>query len=118
MQSEGIGDRRRDLRFEIIGDLWATVTTNQPVPLINLGSGGVLVELPTTPLVGSLVRLRLTVGDEVTHFSGVVRHVTPAPGRPNRYLVGMAVVDLSVDGQKQIDAFVRGSRATPAIPEA
>ncbi len=115
---ERLGDRRQELRFEIIGDLWATLTTAESLPVLNLGSGGILVESPAALTVGSLQRLRLTLGDEVSDVSATVKHVSPAPSRPGRHLVGMAFVNLAEDVQKRIDAFVGEKSATPGAQEA
>ena len=101
-----LGDRRSELRFEIIGDLWATLTTAQALPLVNLGPGCVLVESSDPFIVGSAQRLRLRMRDEVTELGVTVRHVRPAPGRPARYLVGMAFVELSVAAREAIDAAI------------
>ncbi len=113
--TERFGDRRQELRFEIVGDLWATLTTMQSLPLLNLGSGGMLVESPSPLNIGSLQRVRLTLGDEVSDVSATVRHVSPAPSRPARYLVGMAFVNLTEERQKQIDALVDETSAPTGL---
>ncbi len=104
--NERLGDRRGELRFEIVGDLWATLTTAQSLPLLNLGSGGVLVESADPLVVGSAQRLRLRVQDDVTEVGATVKHVRPAPGKPDRYLVGMAFLDLSPAARRTIDAVI------------
>ncbi len=99
-QLQGVGDRRQETRFEIVGDLWATLEATQSTRLINIGPGGLLVEVPEPPLVGSVRQLRLTLADDVIDVTAVVRHV--ASSRPNRYMVGMAFVCLSPDTQKRL----------------
>ena len=85
-----LGDRRSDLRFEIIGQLWGSLETVEHLPLRNLARGGALVEsrLPINP---EMVRsVRLALGDQVNDIQVRVRHVTAEkvdgadryPGRP------------------------------------
>ncbi len=106
---ERIGDRRAAVRFEIIGELWATVLTRQPLPVLNVGLGGLLVESAGPLVVGSLQRLRLTIGEEPSEVSASVRHVTPSQGRPDRYLVGLEFVDLTPRTRDRIDALIADS---------
>ena len=107
--NERLGDRRAELRYEIIGDLWATLVATRPLPVLNLGSGGMLVESTGPMPVGSLQRLRLVVGDLASDVAASVRHVTLAQGKPDTYLVGMAFVDVPTAAQQRIDAFVGGT---------
>ncbi len=106
-----LGDRRQAVRYEIIGELWGTVTTTQSLPLVNLSGGGVLIET-TRPLpVGSLQRSRLAFefgGSDVVE--AVVKHVKP--GTAGRYLVGMEFVDLSDAARDRINAFIAASGQT------
>jgi hypothetical protein len=104
--NERLGDRRAELRFEIVGDLWATVATTQSLPLLNLGSGGLLVESADPLVVGSVQRLRLTIQEQVNEVGAAVKHVRPAPGRPDRYLVGLAFLDLSAPARQAIEAVI------------
>ena len=98
-----LGDRRNEMRFEIVGDLWATLTTAQPLPLVNLGPGGLLVESHDPLVVGSAQRLRLRLRNEMTEVGATVKHVRPAPGRPDRYLVGLAFLELTETARRVID---------------
>lgn len=114
-----LGDRRAELRFEIIGDLWATLVTTRSLPVVNLGPGGMLVESGGPLAVGSLQRLRLVVDDTASDVAASVRHVRPVHGRPDRYLVGLSFVDLSPTVRQSIDAFVGGGdQATGGVGEA
>ena len=112
-QNERLGDRRAELRFEILGDLWATFSTTQSLPLVNLGSGGALVHAPGPLAVGSIQRFRFALSGRVCDVSATIRHVSPAPGRADWYLVGLEFIDLSPDARAVIDAFV-GETVEPA----
>jgi hypothetical protein len=117
---ERLGDRRTDLRFEIIGQLWGSIETVEHLPLRNLSPGGALVEsrLPVNP---ELVRsVRLAFGDQVNDVQVRVRHVTSekvAGGA--RYLVGLEFVEPSASALSQIDRIVAARLAdTKPIAEA
>ncbi len=105
-----LGDRRQAVRFEIIGELWGTVTTTHTLPLVNLSDGGVLIESARPLPVGSVQRSRLAFDFGASDIvETVVKHVKPAAA--GRYLVGMAFVDLSAEARARIDAFIT-SRGT------
>ncbi len=106
--NDRLGDRRSDLRFEIIGDLWAKLVTRQSLAVLDLGPGGILVECPGPLAVGSVQRLRLSIGEEESEVAASVRHVAPATGRPDRYLVGLAFADLSARMRERIATLVAG----------
>jgi hypothetical protein len=117
-RDERLGDRRASMRFEIIGDLWATLFTQQAMPVLTIAPGGVLVESSTPLVVGSNQRLRLFIGDELGEVNASVSHVRPKPGQPDRYLVGMAFRDLTAATRQRIDALVAARLAAGAIGEA
>ncbi len=104
-----LGDRRSELRFEIIGDLWATLVTTQSLPIVNVGAGGMLIESAGPLPVGSLQRFRLNIADDLRDVTATVRHVTAAPGRPDRYLVGLAFVDLPMEAHDWLQSVARSS---------
>lgn len=103
VSKERLGDRRADMRFEIVGDLWARLVAAQSLTVKNLTTSGMLVESPSHVHVGSRQQLRLTIGDEVNQVGAIVRHISPVAGRPNYYLVGLAFVDLPSDARRQIE---------------
>lgn len=103
---ERVTDRRAELRFEILGDLWATLVTHRSLPILNMGLGGMLVESPVPLRVGSLQRLRLFIRDDESEVTASVRHVTPAPARPDSYLVGLAFADVSDAARDRIRGLV------------
>ncbi len=104
---ERLGDRRTDLRFEIIGQLWGSIETVEQLPLVNLARGGALVQsrLPVNP---EMVRsLRLALGDQVNDVQVRVRHVTAEKAEGGeRYLVGLEFVEPSASALAQIDRIV------------
>jgi len=111
-----LGDRRGELRFEIIGHLWGALENVERLPLRDVGRGGVLVEsrLPLTP--DSVHAMSLRFGAEPAHDVKVrVRHVRPA-GAGEGYLVGLEFLDLAAQAVDEIDRYVDG--ALPRTPAA
>jgi len=114
---ERLGDRRTDLRFEIIGQLWGSLETVESHPLINLARGGALIETRAR-LNPEMVRAVRFGFNGTSHDIQVkVRHVT-AESVPDgeRYLVGLEFIEPSAAALEQIDRIVaaRLSEAKPA----
>jgi hypothetical protein len=114
---ERLGDRRGDLRFEIIGQLWGSLETVEELPLRNLARGGALVE-SRTPVNPEMVRsVRLAFGDQVNDIPVRVRHVTTETSEGvERFLVGLEFVEPSAPALAQIDRIVE-ARLALAAPE-
>jgi hypothetical protein len=97
-------DRRSHVRYEIVGDLWATITAAQSMPVVNLGEGGALLEAADPLLIGSMQHLRLRFGTHAVDVAGNVKHVRRSPSRPDRYLVGIEFADPSAAALQAIEA--------------
>ena len=100
-------DRRSHVRFEIVGDLWATVTAMQSMPVVNLGEGGALLESADPLLIGSVQHLRLRLGTDSVDVAGNVKHVRRSPISPDRYLVGIAFTEPSAVARQAIETALR-----------
>ena len=116
MTKERLGDRRGDLRFEIIGQLWGSLEAVEPLPLRNVGRGGALVEsrLPLAP--EAVHGVRLAYDARTTTIQARVCHVTPSAG-PNgieRYLVGLEFLEPGPVALDQIDDLVAASGGRPS----
>jgi hypothetical protein len=110
-----LGDRRGDLRFEIIGQLWGSLETVERLPLRNVGRGGALVESRVPLSAQSVHGVRLLLGEEPSDVKVRVRHVTPVTTPAgDRYLVGLEFVDLGLPALEQIDRLVASSLGQPA----
>jgi hypothetical protein len=117
---ERLGDRRSDLRFEIIGQLWGSVETVADLPLRNLTRGGALVE-SRLPLNAEAVRaVRLLKGNESSDIQVRVRHVTAQQGADGEhYFIGLEFIEPSAAALEQIDRIVSARLAgAKPIPEA
>jgi hypothetical protein len=111
-----LGDRRRDLRFEIIGQLWGSLETVEPLPLRNVGRGGALVESRLPLASDSVHGVRLAYDAHTTTIQARVCHVTPivSPEGTERYLLGLEFLEPESAALEQIDNLVAASGGRPA----
>jgi hypothetical protein len=114
-----LGDRRSDLRFEIIGQLWGSLEVLEQLPLRNLGRGGALVE-SRLPLAADAVHgVRLTLAGQPSDMQARVRHVTPVRGATGEhYLIGLEFLDVNQKTLEHIDRIVSAALGQPTVPEA
>lgn len=92
-----IGDRRSKPRFEIVGDLWASVDTTSSLLLQNVGPGGALLE-STVPLAADSVHWVTTLANGQPHLVKIrVRHstATRTSEGATRFLIGVEFLMLS-----------------------
>jgi hypothetical protein len=109
---ERLGDRRAEMRFEIIGQLWGALEAVDDVPLRNLARGGALVEAQAPVGAESFRALRFGIHGTTQEVAVRVRHVTTlrtADGE--RYLVGLEFVDPSAAALEQIDRIIEARLA-------
>jgi len=103
---EALGSRRRHLRFEITGQLWASLDVSAAITLRDLTTNGALVE---TPAGGPWSALRIvTLGSHAgaLNVTGVVRHVTAASFDASRQLVGIEFVHVSDAARRELEYLV------------
>lgn len=112
-----LGDRRGELRFEIIGHLWGALESTERLLLRDVGRGGALVEsrLPLAPDSEHAMVLRF--GAESDHGVRVrVRHLRSADAGDG-YLLGLEFLDLTAPAVAEIDRYM--AAALPhAVPAA
>jgi hypothetical protein len=114
-----LGDRRADLRFEIIGQLWGSLEMTERLPLRNLGQGGALVESRLPLAADTVYGLRLVLDDQGSDVQVRVRHLTPIrEGGQESFLVGLEFVDPGQSTLEQIDRLVAASLGQPRVAEA
>jgi hypothetical protein len=115
---ERLGDRRTDLRFEIIGQLWGSLETVEPHPLVNLARGGALIESRTRLNPDAVRAVRFQFNGTSHDIPVKVRHVTSEPAPDGeRFLVGLEFVEPSAAALEQIDKVV-AARLAEAKPVA
>jgi hypothetical protein len=96
------GDRRLQRRFEIVGDLWGTLEITEPVPIVNIGAGGALVEADRPWTLGSVHSIVLANGTEHGRAQVCVRHVRQVDSTVTRFLVGLEFLSVSPDLVEQV----------------
>lgn len=107
-----LGDRRSDLRFEIIGQLWGALETVDSLPLRNLARGGALVEARTPVGAETFRALRIGVNGRMQEIPVRVCHITPhKTAEGDRYLVGLEFVEPSAGALEQIDRIIEARLA-------
>src|SRR5512135_1226176 len=111
-----LGDRRGDLRFEIIGQLWGSLETVEPLPLRNVGRGGALVESRLALAADTVHGVRFAYNARTTTIQARVCHVTPiaGPRGTERYLIGLEFLEPEASALEQIDSLVAASGGHPA----
>ncbi len=110
-----LGDRRGELRFEIIGHLWGALESQERLFLRDVGRGGVLVESRLPLAQDSVHAMALRFGAEPVHDVKVrVRHVRPVDAGDG-YLVGLEFVEVAARAVEEIDRYVDAAlpHATP-----
>jgi hypothetical protein len=90
-----LGDRRRDVRYDIHGDLLATFDSTQQLQIANIGLGGALVYAPSPLPLQSVHTARLVMGTDESDVRFRVRHVGPAEGSERVFVVGVEFLELS-----------------------
>jgi hypothetical protein len=90
-----------------------------PLPMRNIGRGGVLVESPAPMKVDSFHRIHLLLPDHESVAEGRVRHVTSIHDTAggSRYLVGFEFVTLEQSAIEQIDLLVASGGLPPGRTE-
>jgi len=113
-----LGDRRGELRFEIIGHLWGALEHVESLPLRDVGRGGALVESRVPLAPDSVHAMLLRFDGDASHEVKVrVRHVRPA-GAGEGYLVGMEFIELATPAADQIDRYVAATLDPAPAAEA
>jgi len=88
-----LGDRRRDVRYDIHGDLLATFDSTQQLQIANIGRA--LVYAPSPLPLQSVHTARLVMGADESDVRFRVRHVGPVEGSDRVFLVGVEFLELS-----------------------
>jgi PilZ domain len=107
-----VADRRQRVRFEIVGRLPGSITTDASVEVANLGRGGALVVSAWPLNVDGQLTVRLGTDDDFSTLQALVRHVRRIPGREG-YLIGLEFTNAEPRATALLEKIVR-SEAPPA----
>lgn len=115
-----LADRRNVTRFEIVGELWASVETAEPLPVSDIGRDGVQVEVRYPVTVGSVHSLRLIRAGDEAKVDAIVRHLTPlgvASGHCH-YAVGFEFLNLKTETRACLDRLLADATTAPVSRES
>lgn len=86
-----LGDRRGNVRLEVVGALWATLELTEPARVVNISETGALVSSPLPMAPESVQPMHLRLRGRAVTVDARVRHVrrVAGPDEPTRYLVGV-----------------------------
>lgn len=88
-----LADRRRRIRYEVVGVLRGTLEMAETVRVHNISGGGALIETTTPVRVGATQSIQMTIEGRTPRVTSRVRHVTPVDQSPEpRYAVGVEFV--------------------------
>jgi hypothetical protein len=107
-----LGDRRLRPRYDIVGDLWGTLETVVPLPVLNVSPGGALIESSVPLQPESMHRLLFTCDGQEVGTQVRVSHVTPVrqPDGERTFLIGVQFVSMHPALAGQIAQWVDDGR--------
>ncbi len=108
MPKNRLGDRREHLRFDVSGQLWASLHFGDRVIVRNLTAGGMLVETTLPPALTPVRAAQIAFEERNAPITVIVRHVSPVDEalHSDRYLVGLEFINLSPSQQLELERLV------------
>lgn len=103
------GDRREHVRFEVGGQLWATLNFADEAPVRNVATGGVSIETTQRSAFRQTFAARIVLPGGPT-IDAIVRHLSHAahlPGDDGIHVVGLEFVNLSPAARLFIERMIR-----------
>jgi hypothetical protein len=118
--TEGTPDRRQNVRFEVVGELWGSLATTVAVRVRNVSQGGMLVESPR-PLPGGVAyQVRVTSGGTALMVPARICHTRDGDGAASSYLVGFEFFDVPDEAARWFAGLAArerpAGRAEPGMP--
>jgi hypothetical protein len=106
-------NRRKQPRFEIVGQLRGALTWHEALPIRDVGLGGALVQSPRPLPVGTVHPVRLETEHGLNAVTVRVCHLTPSqPG--GEYLVGLQFVDPDQEVVGQVQRIAASGDTEPS----
>jgi c-di-GMP-binding flagellar brake protein YcgR len=102
------GDRRRSLRFDVLGALSASLSSTETLRVLNLGVCGALVEAPLPLQADGHYSMRFVLHSHVSDVKVRIRRVTEVRREASsaRYLIGLEFLALSTEAEETIGRLV------------
>lgn len=113
-----LGDRRNRVRYEIVGQLWGSLETFEPLEVHNVSRGGALVETRVPLNSDSVQRLRLSTPNETADIQARIAHVGQRQDvmAPENYLIGVQFFELPPTVADYVEARVADGAQEAATP--
>jgi len=107
-----LGDRRTALRFQVNGELWASIDLRHRAVLHNITTSGALIEATLSRDQTPIRSASITLPGGGPELTVTVHHATrvDAAAAADRYLLGVEFVQLSSAGRKAITSFIASSQ--------
>src|SRR5262245_60089985 len=108
MSWKATGDRRRYLRFEVLGALSASLAATETFRVLNLGVRGALVEAPVPLKADGHYSMRFVLHSHVSDVQVRIRRVSEVlrEAARTRYLIALEFVTLSTEAEETIGRLV------------
>ena len=95
---KALGDRREQIRLEVVGSLWGTLDANRRARVVNVSGTGALIASPVPVAIDSTQTVRLTLDGREFTLEARVRHMkqiaSPAEDG-TQYQIGLEFVGAS-----------------------
>jgi hypothetical protein len=106
------GDRRRNLRFDVLGALSASLCSTETLRVLNVGMRGALVEAPLPLQADAHYSMRFVLHSHVSDVLVRIRRVTEIQREATkiRYLIGLEFLALSTEAEETIGRLVAMNR--------
>ena len=89
-----LGDRRADVRFDVVGTLYGLLETTETTRVVNISPHGALVDSPMPAALDSTQLVRFVLDDQPLVVDARVRHLGRTRGEEGipGYLIGLEFV--------------------------
>lgn len=101
-----MSNRRSEVRYDVVGALWAQLELHEEARLRNVSISGALLESPVPAALDSTQTVQVSVDGEPVAVEARVRHVTPiSRDLAQLYLIGVEFVSLPTSVLQSIEQF-------------
>src|SRR5262245_25788228 len=114
-----LGDRRNRVRYEIVGQLWGSLETFEPMEVHNISQGGALVETRLPLTSDSVQRLRLSASEQTLDLQARVAHISQrqdVTAPTENFLIGMQFLALPQPAIEYRETLVAANLKEAAAP--
>jgi hypothetical protein len=107
------GDRRSQVRFEVVGALWGVLELTETARIVNISTSGALIESAQPAPLETTQAVRISVDGEDVVVDARVRHVRriTRDDKPS-YLIGVEFVSTPVPLLHSIDHLAANADGT------